>query len=219
MKKIVTEKTLELNICAEIISLIRSLQNCNKSFWIGMTQSQEAFTGMDEYIENMPHGYYLIFQFKSPWINPRNNLRFNFTINDRQHFHLSILARSFPHSCFYVFPYYKDYGKLAQNSPGLLNDTWFLDINSILNLPRSLNRAGTHKVECLNGSAIIHSPSIKCKLSKLKEIKGQLEIEKFIPYEKMCDWFRKVLTDKTEINHYHWLAGGLRLMCISTNST
>ena len=57
----VSEKTLELNICAEILQNIRQIRGCDRAFWIGMKQDQEAGLGLDELINNVPAGMHLNF--------------------------------------------------------------------------------------------------------------------------------------------------------------
>jgi len=66
MSLIVSEKTLELNIGAEILQLIRQKHGCHCAFWIGMKQDQEAGNGIDELISNVPSGMHLALQFKAP---------------------------------------------------------------------------------------------------------------------------------------------------------
>jgi hypothetical protein len=88
----VSEKTLELNICAEVLEVIRRTPGCGRGFWIGMKQDQEARLGVDELIHNIPAGMHLAFQFKAPRSEPRDHILYRFTINDRQNDNLLRLA-------------------------------------------------------------------------------------------------------------------------------
>jgi hypothetical protein len=39
----VSEKTLELNVAAELLAWIRTLPGCEKAFWIGIKQGKVPF--------------------------------------------------------------------------------------------------------------------------------------------------------------------------------
>ena len=47
-KREIYEKTLELNVCAEILTIIRSQPGFEKAVWQGLTQAQESSWGLDE---------------------------------------------------------------------------------------------------------------------------------------------------------------------------
>ena len=64
-RKQVSEKSLELNVCAELIQCIRARPGCESAVWFGMTQSQERRTRLDETVINAP-GHSLMLEFKSP---------------------------------------------------------------------------------------------------------------------------------------------------------
>ena len=94
-RKEVSEKSLELNVCAEMLQEIRRWQGCQGAVWYGMTQRQERCTGLDEMVSNTP-GYSLMLQFKSPWATSRENDLYKFSINHNQHQTLERLATKYP---------------------------------------------------------------------------------------------------------------------------
>jgi len=93
---IMCERTLELDICAEVLSLIRSLPNSQAAFWIGMKQDQEARNGLDELISNLPAGLPLALQFKAPKSRQPNQVPHRLTVNGRQNGNLLRLAARRP---------------------------------------------------------------------------------------------------------------------------
>lgn len=163
----VSEKTLELNICAEILSLIRSLPGCQKAFWIGMKQDQEARLGLDELISNVPAGMHLALQFKAPRSRPPNQIPYRYAINDRQNSNLLTLATHRPQAVYYVFPHYNTFMQMRSNSPTLLSDTYFLRVHDLQSLPLSNNKLGTHTVLTDPPSAYVyHSEPTVVKVTR-----------------------------------------------------
>jgi hypothetical protein len=53
----VSEKTLELNVTAEILQTVRQWTGFERVFWIGMKQYQERVLGVDEVLKNLPPGH------------------------------------------------------------------------------------------------------------------------------------------------------------------
>ena len=82
--KEVSEKSLELNVCAELLQYIRSWPGCGKALWLGLTQAQERRAGIDELISNVGVGFSLMLQFKAPWPSSRVDDLYKFSINERQ---------------------------------------------------------------------------------------------------------------------------------------
>ena len=64
--KEVSEKSLELNVCAEFLQYIRRWPGCRGALWFGLTQAQERRMGLDELIRNVGPGYAIMLQFKAP---------------------------------------------------------------------------------------------------------------------------------------------------------
>ena len=133
----ISEKTLELNVCAEMLQCIRSWPGCGKALWVGLTQAEESREGIDERLRK---GFSLMLQFKAPHPSSRENKLYRFTINERQHQAMETLASQYPEAVFYVFPLYSKWCKADLHAPDLAQDTWLLPVSSIsFNPPTSLS--------------------------------------------------------------------------------
>ena len=149
MAKEVSEKSLELNLCAEMLHRIRSWRGCDKALWFGLTQKQERREGLDARIRNTC-SFSLMLQFKAPWETSQEDDLYKFSINERQHAALEQTARCFPHAVYYVLPLYSTWSRADQHALDLLRDTWFVPVSSIpgsvLTLPPR-TKTGYHRVE------------------------------------------------------------------------
>ena len=169
--KRVSEKTLGLNICAEILQRIRGMPRCQRAFWIGMKQHQEAKLGIDELVSNVPAGLHLALQFKAPRPEPRDQIPYEFTINDRQNDNLLRLASIRPDAVYYVFPHYNTFTKMRLHSPTLLRDTWVLKLDDLRGMSRSTNSMGTHVVQTDPPNALVrHSEPIELKIANITNV-------------------------------------------------
>ncbi len=120
-RRIVTEKTLELNISAEILRFVR--QFYKRAYLEGPSTRQERWRAYDSKTRGISRGKYIIFQIKSPW---REYPPSTFSVNIRQ---LSILRRrsqQHPNGVWYLFPPYQTFKKIWLNSPNLLENTYFV---------------------------------------------------------------------------------------------
>ena len=124
--KEVSEKSLELNVCAELLQHVRSWPGCEKALWFGLTQAQERRKGLDELIRNVGPGVSLMLQFKAPWPTSRVDDLYKFSINERQHEALEQLAGQRPKAVQYVFPLYSKWSKADRYAPDLAQDTWLV---------------------------------------------------------------------------------------------
>ena len=165
--KEVSEKSLELNVCAEFLQHIRSWRGCDRALWLGLTQRQERRTGLDELIRNVGPGLSLMLQFKAPWPSSLVDSLYKFSINERQHEALEQLAVQYPEDVYYVLPLYSRWIKADQHAPDLLQDTWMVPVSSIpLTLLTSLSTpsSGRHRVELerFNSQIVVtaHSPEV-----------------------------------------------------------
>ena len=148
--KEVSEKSLELNVCAEMLQYIRAWPGCQRALWLGLTQRQERRTGLDELIRNVGPGSSLMLQFKAPWPSSDVDDLYKFSINERQHEALEQLSDQHPEAVYYVFPLYSKWIKADQHAPDLAQDTWLVPVSSMpLNLLTSLSNptSGRHRVE------------------------------------------------------------------------
>lgn len=197
---IVSEKTLELNICAELLGLLRSLPHCHAAFWIGMKQDQEARNGLDELITNLPAGMHLALQFKSPRSRPRDQMPYRFATNDKQNSSLLRLSARRPDAVYYVFPQYNTFTRMRSNSPNLLSDTHFLRVEDLRILPLSSNRLGTHVVETRPPIALVRSRPTEAKLAlasdTLRNVLGREKTafqESFVPHTLLKEWLEELV--------------------------
>ena len=148
--KEVSEKSLELNVCAELLQYIRSWPGCQRALWLGLTQRQERRTGLDELIRNVGPGFSLMLQFKAPWPSSIVDGLYKFSINERQHEALEQLANRYPEAVYYVFPLYSKWLKADKHAPDLAQDTWLVPVSSMpLSLLTALStpKSGRHRVE------------------------------------------------------------------------
>ena len=165
--KEVSEKSLELNVCAEMLQHIRTWPGCERALWLGLTQRQERRTGLDELIRNVGPGNSLMLQFKAPWQTSRVDWLYKFSINEQQHKALERLARKYPQAVYYVFPLYSKWTKADRHAPHLVQDTWLTPVSSIptsLLTSQSTPSSGRHRVdfERVNASITVtaHSPAV-----------------------------------------------------------
>ena len=198
----VSEKTLELNVGAEILRVIRLFPGCRGAFWIGMKQDQEARLGIDELIHNVPSGIHFALQFKAPRAEPPNYTPYRFTINDRQNNNLLRLAIIRPQAVHYIFPHYNTFTKMRSDSPDLLRDSWLLNVYDLWNLPSSTNRLGTHTIESDPPFALVYSEPMRLEIvnafKALKNLfsKGYAELEStLIRHSDLRDWLRALIEE------------------------
>lgn len=198
----VSEKTLELNVCAETLIQIRSYPGCSRAFWIGMKQSQEAKNGLDELIHNLPISMHLALQFKAPKSEPRDQLPYRYTINDRQNSSLLRLAMNRPEAVYYVLAHYNTFTRMRLNSPNLLRDTYLLKVYDLRGLPASRNKLGTHKVETNPPFALVESEPIELKLVSASDLLGSVlgsesrELkDTLISHELLKEWLSGLITE------------------------
>lgn len=200
--KRVSEKTLELNICAEILQCIRGMHRCQQAFWIGMKQHQEARLGLDELIHNTPAGMHLALQFKAPRSEPRDQIPYRFTINDRQNRNLLRLATNRSEAVYYIFPHYNTFAKMRSESPNLLKDTWLLKVDDLRGLSVSTNRLGTHTVETYPPTALVHhSEPVELKMTSIYDMFGNILIKRaalndvLISHTLLKEWLGDLISE------------------------
>ena len=203
--KEVSEKSLELNVCVELLQLVRSWRGCQGALWFGLTQKQERERGIDEMIQNVGQGFALMLQFKSPWVTPRGNEDlYKFSVNEQQHEAMEDLASNHPNAVQYVFPLYRTWAKAESHAPDLCQDTWFLPVSSIplVQLRAEPSSTGRHTVELERAqnqiSVTFHSPEVTGSARNAKEFFGDTDrAESFIaapdgvPSDRLVEWVRE----------------------------
>jgi hypothetical protein len=149
-----SEKSLELNIGAEILGILRPKLGFSKAYLRGLTQQEENREGADCFLQLSPTTTFLAFQFKAPK-GKSDGQPYRFTINRQQHRRLYALAQSNPRSVFYVFPYYVTPQKLQYDLPVLAADTWLLDVGA-MDPHQVFGARKTRTVVCTTGLARIN---------------------------------------------------------------
>ena len=129
-RKEVSEKSLELNVCAELLQCIRSWPRCSRALWFGLTQAQERQEGIDARIRNAGPGVSIMFQFKAPWATSLENTLYKFSVNEQQHEAMEDLAAKNWKDVYYVFPLFSTWSKVDQHAPDLADDTWVVPVSS-----------------------------------------------------------------------------------------
>ena len=206
----VSEKSLELNVGAELLALLRGPWGMPKAYLWGLTQREESQEGVDFFAQLSPGTRIFAFQFKAPkgrW----EGEPYRFTIQRRQHEKLAALAGGSAGDVFYVLPYYVLPVKLQRYVPRLLRDTWFLPVGSM----RGTDPFGTYEtrtMRCERGLASINPDY---------ELRGveQLEPGDGIPTGQFAEWYANLhaQTDERGFRGKRkdpWLVRGLRVAIV-----
>lgn len=120
-----SEKTLELNICAQFSAHLKGAANV---FWFGLTQKQEAKAGFDACVKL--HGRLLIFQFKASNKLLKHTGDRKFLASHSQLCALHSRAKRAARSVFYALPLVGNTAEMKKN-PDLLSQTWLLDAGGL----------------------------------------------------------------------------------------
>ena len=206
----VSEKSLELNVGAELLALLRGPWGMRKAYLRGLTQREESQEGVDFFAQLTPKTRIFAFQFKAPK-GPQEGEPYRFTIQRRQHEKLSALSGGSRGNVFYVLPYYVLPAKLQCYVPNLLADTWFLPVGSM----RGTNPFGTYEtrtVRCERGLASINPEY---------ELRGAEELEPGdgIPVGQFAEWYADLHGESDEVmsrgrRKDPWLVRGLRVAIV-----
>lgn len=165
----VSEKTLELNICAQMHSAVYPRVNL---LWFGLTQRQEAQMGFDACTRL--GGRLLIFQFKASNHRLRSGAR-KFQLSHAQLRALHSLARGSIRSVFYAFPLVGNTQELLRYR-NLLDVTWLLDVSGLpaLAAPTKRNgmlrRSGRHNAYVVPPVVSIRSDPVEVPLIHMREL-------------------------------------------------
>lgn len=213
----VSEKTLELNIGAELLTFHRICSDLPKMYLQGLTQQQESQEGVDFFAQLSSDVRIAAFQFKAPLRNPKDCCPYKFTIQKKQHSNLRKLAKKKRESVFYVLPFYATHRKLQRDVPELLQDTWLLPIKPM----KTSDVFGDYKsrtVRCIRGQASINP---EFKLFDAREL--ELPRDMGIPVREFEKWYSKsiappVSNDEIETSWTKrknpWLFRGLKVAII-----
>ena len=206
----VSEKSLELNVGAELLALLRGPWRMPKAYLRGLTQREESQEGVDFFAQLSRRTRIFAFQFKAPR-GRREGEPYQFTIQRRQHEILSRLVGRSMGNVFYVLPYYVRPAKLQGHVPNLLSDTWFLPVGSM----RGTNLFDTYEtrtMRCERGKAFINPDY---------ELRGVEELEPGdgIPARRFAEWYANLHGEADEVmsgsrHKDPWLVRGMRVAIV-----
>ena len=152
-----SEKTLELSICAQLTAY-----TSRRLIWFGLTQKQEARAGFDACTRL--NGRLLILQFKASDHVLQSGAR-RFHLPHDQLTSLTARWQGWTRSVYYVFPLVGNTKELAANSD-LIAQTRLLDVGKLPRFPEPTTRGGNprknriHYADVLGGAATIHSDPV-----------------------------------------------------------
>jgi len=167
----ITEKTLELNICEEILADIR--QAYPKAFWYGPSTRSERNLGFDASLEGV-EGHLLFLQFKRPLkysASSPKKFPYWFKVESEQHDRLFSLATKHPGCVHYVFPLIGDHRELVDAVPALTQETLYVPVESAGQLE---NPPEQHDVEAYRDHAIFHSEPVRVQARSIREISAAI---------------------------------------------
>lgn len=170
-----SEKTLELNICAQVSEAVQRRYCCYPPpLWFGLTQKQEARAGFDACTKLGSR--LLVFQFKASIRKLQNGGRLFLLPHDQ----LSALRRLAGHrpsrrSVFVAFPLVGTTAEL-QNYPDLLDKTWLLDVASsaLRNIQAPGRKNGCHNVHVWPGGIVLRSEPVNGEAVLLRDLIDEL---------------------------------------------
>ena len=187
----VSEKSLELNVGAELLSRLRGPMNMPKAYLRGLTQREESRSGVD-FFALLPNSTRVFaFQFKAPR-GPSDNLPYRFTLSRAQHGLLHALAQQDPGAVYYVFPFYVSTQKLVRDIPNLAQDTWLLPA-APLDVPTVFSDQKTKRVQCYPGTAFVNPEYGMKNLTELA-----LSWEEGIQPGRFAEWYRELRVHDSE---------------------
>jgi hypothetical protein len=209
----VSEKSLELNIGAELLGLMRNSWGMPKAYLRGLTQAEERQEGVDLFVQLNPKARIFAFQFKAPH-GKTESVPYKYTLVKYQHDPLFQLSQYSPRGVFYVFPYYVTFKKLQKNVPTLMMDTWFLDVRQ-MEPPKLFGNFNTRTIRCSNGTAAVNP---EYQLERLHDM--YFNLEEAVPARIFADWYgtfrrRRIAVEK---RGNPWLVRGLRVAIVEPSA-
>jgi hypothetical protein len=214
----VSEKSLELNVGAELLIHLRSVWGLKKAYLRGLTQREEKSECVDFFVQLNPATRLFAFQFKAPK-GRKEKAPYKFTIAGYQHDKLFQLASMCPAAVHYVLPFYVSFSKLQAGVPTLMNDTWLLDVGS---MPTAsiFSSYKTRTVSCNAGTAKVNP---EYHLQRLADIR--LPDERGLSPGAFADWYARFRrardtggadrgTPVVRQRRNPWLARGLRVVIV-----
>lgn len=171
----ISEKTVELNFCAEVSSFLRPI---NRLMWFGLTQKQEAQMGFDAC--SRMNGRLLIFQFKASNHLLKNGRR-KFHAQHGQMTKLKQLSLRYHRSVFYALPSFGNSSEFVA-IPDLLSEVYLADLTGFPNpIPPSGRKSNYHNMYFWKDAAgtpllkIYSNPFMAEKVFSAKSMFGDMQ--------------------------------------------
>lgn len=181
----VSEKSLELNVGAELLALLRGRMKMPKAYLRGLTQREESRSGADFFVQLPSTVRIFAFQFKAPR-GPSDRFPYRFTLSRKQHEMLHTLAQNDAGAVHYVFPFYVSTPKLVRDVPSLSRDTWLLPV-APLDVSTVFAGQKTKRIRCLRGTASINPEYNMKNLAKIA-----LSWEDGVHPGRFAEWYREL---------------------------
>lgn len=207
----VSEKSLELNVGAELLGLLRGQWGMPKAYLRGLTQREEKQEGVDFFAQLSSTAQLFAFQFKAP-NGQQDAMPYRYTLVSEQHDLLYTLAADWPDSVFYVLPFYVTHKKLRQDVPTLIQDTWLL---SIAQMPTAQVFGGqsTKTIRCAPGTAVVNPEYPLQRLTHMRISKRA-----GVPAKQFAKWYVHLRKADTAADRKKrvspWLVRGLRVAIV-----
>lgn len=205
----VSEKSLELNVGAELLMIFRCVCRMPRTYLRGLTQREESQEGVDFFAQLHPSVRLFAFQFKAP-LRGRERQPYKYKLKRDQHELLFNLAQMRPMSVFYVFPFFITEGKLQRYVPLLMRDTWFADVGT-MEPAQAFGRQSSKTINCRRKSASIN-PDFELRRFVGERIPLDMREAGIRPAE-FDKWYREFRKGRSSSagRPNPWLARGLRL--------
>ena len=194
MRNKVSEKSLELNVGAELLDRLRGPMNMPKAYLRGLTQQEENRSGVDFFAQLPSDIRIFAFQFKAPR-GPIDGLPYKFTLSRNQHEALHKLAVHYPEAVHYVLPFYVLTEKLIQDVPHLAQDTWLLPV-SPMDTATVFSGQKTKRVHCYPGIACVNP---EYEMKNLSET--MLFWEAGVEPSNFAEWYSDLRRRNQELGH------------------
>lgn len=215
----VSEKSLELNVGAELLGVIRNAWGMPKAYLRGLTQKEEKAEGVDFFAQLSPSARLFAFQFKAP----QGRLEadpYRYKLVTEQHDLLFALAQTAPGAVFYVLPRYLRPEKLQRDVPNLLQDTWLLPV-APMPTPLVFEGQQTKVVRCVGARAIINPEFTLLNLGKLADEQRRGVVGATvdgIPAKSFSVWYERHrwLGRPERRRQNPWLVRGLRVVVVES---
>ena len=208
----VPEKTLELNVGAELLTRLRGPMGMSQSYLRGLTQLEESQYGVDFFARLPDTSRVFAFQFKAPK-RAQDYPPYTFLLRRDQHEMLYDLSQQYPDAVHYVLPFYVGIGKLEHDVPNLSRDTWLLPASAFDAIALFANQA-TKTIKCSSGIARFNPSSEMVNLSDF-----MLTWKNGVHPRPFADWYAQHLSKgKRRDDHKHrrnpHLVRGLRISIV-----